>query len=164
MELESLSSLPDRFNLAFSDRGWIMYEMLNVEVAREATNLAEKGNMDAAEAVLVAHYNADTVRWLLGTMQAVTAFRSRMPLARKALDDYVAGRYHACVPVVLALMDGLVSEVHEKARGRARGFFADEVDLTAWDSIAAHDSGLAALSRVLGTSRRATRVEPISMP
>ena len=48
----------------------------------------------------------------------------RWHLAQKALIDYREARYHACVPVVLALLDGIVNEAHEKGRGLKLGFFA----------------------------------------
>jgi hypothetical protein len=83
-----------------------------------------------------------------------------MPLAQKALTDYCEGRYHACVPVVLALLDGMVSELHEKRRG----FFAEEVDLQAWDSIAAHSKGLNVLVSIFQKGRKTTRIEPIYLP
>ena len=83
-----------------------------------------------------------------------------MRLAQLAADDHEAGRFHASVPVVLALMDGLVSEVSENQRG----FFAEGVDLRAWDSIAAHDKGLNAIARIFQKTRRKTTTEPISVP
>ncbi len=76
-------------------------------------------------------------------------------LAGKALIDYQEERYHACVPVVLALLDGLVNELHEKRRG----FFADEVDISAWDSVAAHSSGLNVLGGIFKKGRQKTVTE-----
>jgi hypothetical protein len=60
--------------------------------------------------------------------------------------------------VVLALLDGFVNDLGE------RGFFADGVNLSAWDSIAAHDSGLAQLARIFQQGRRKTRAEQITVP
>lgn len=157
---EELSSLPDRFNDLFAPRGWIIYDLLNLEVAKSAVTKAEAGDFDDAEAELVAYYDADTVRLQLQMMQGIQAFRARMPLAQKALIDYREERYHACVPVILALMDGLVSELHEKRRG----FSAEDVDLKVWDSFAGHDTGLTALAKIFQTGRRTTRTEQISIP
>jgi hypothetical protein len=53
-----------------------------------------------------------------------------MRLAQFALEDHKAQRFHASIPVVLALTDGLVSEISENQRG----LFAEGVDLRAWDS------------------------------
>jgi len=157
---EDLATIPDRFNDIFAERGWIIYDMMNVEIAKAAIAKAEGGDIDGAEADLVDYYNAETVKWNLQTMYGVRAFHPRMPLAQKALTDYCEGRYHACVPVVLALLDGMVSELHEKRRG----FFAEEVDLQAWDSIAAHSKGLNVLVSIFQKGRKMTRVEPIFLP
>ena len=157
---EELAAVPDHFNDLFAERGWIIYDMMNVEIAKAAIAKAEGGDIDGAEADLVDYYNAETVEWKLQTMYSVKAFHPRMPLAQKALTDYCEGRYHACVPVVLALLDGMVSELHEKRRG----FFAEEVDLQAWDSIAAHSKGLNVLVSIFQKGRKTTRIEPIFLP
>lgn len=159
-QVKDLSVLPDKFNSFFSEKGWIIYGMMNVEVAKAAVDKAEAGNIDDAEADLVTYYDPDKVEWLLRTMMGIEAFRPRMPLAEKALIDYREERYHACVPVVLALLDGFVSELHEKRRG----FFAGDVDLSAWDSIAAHDKGLNVLTKIFQTGRKTTRTEQITIP
>lgn len=157
---EEFASIPDRFNDLFASRGWIIYEMMNLEVAKAAVERAESGDIDGAEDDLVNYYDAKTVSQQLQKMKGVVAFRPRMRLAEKALDDYREGRFHACVPVVLALLDGLVNELHEKNRG----FFAEGVELEAWDSIAAHSKGLNALADIFRKGRRRTTTERITIP
>lgn len=153
-----LAALPDRFNEVFASRGWIMYEMMDVDVARSAVTKATAGDLDGAERDLVDHYDAERIRHQLIWMGNVKAFRPRLRLAELARVDYVEGRYHACVPVVLALLDGLVNDLGP------RGFFAEGVNLEAWDSVAAHSSGLAELAKVLGKTRRKTRSESVAIP
>ena len=53
-----------------------------------------------------------------------------------------------------------MNDIHEKRRG----FFADEVDLTAWDSVAAHDKGLNALTKIFQKGRKKTVTDPITVP
>ena len=159
-QIEEMSQIPDRFNDLFASRGWIIYDLLNLEVAKAAIAKADSGDIDGAETDLVNYYSAGTVRWKLQTMKEIHAFRPRIPLAQKALVDYEQERYHACVPVVLALLDGLVNELYEKRRG----FFAEGVDLTAWDSISAHSRGLQVLTNLFQTSRKTTRIERIDIP
>lgn len=163
-EAAEIARVPDEFNGFFADRGWIMYDQLSFSVAKAAVEKAKRGDIDGAESDLVAYFDGDTVRWGVGTMRAVVAFRPRMELARKALLDYEEGRYHACVPVVLALLDGMVNEIHEKARGIRRGISADGADLSAWDSFAAHQSGLNRLLKVVQSGRRKTTTEEIRLP
>lgn len=157
---EELASIPDHFNDLFAPRGWIIYDRMKLEVAKEAIRKAEVGDVDGAEDDLVSYYDKETVRSNLQAMRAVVAFRPRMRLAEKALVDYSEERYHACVPVILALLDGLVNELHEARRG----FFVDKVSLEAWDSIAAHSKGLGALANVFKKGRRITTTEQITIP
>lgn len=162
--VDELATLPDEFNDLFADRGWIYYERINFSVAKAAVAKGKMGDLNGAEADLVAHYNAETVRSGLMLMRAVKAFRPRMELAEKALIDYREGRYHACVPVVLALLDGMVNEVHQKARGTRRGISAEGVDLSAWDSVAGHPTGLNRLMKIVQSGRRRTTTEQIRVP
>lgn len=80
----------------------------------------------------------------------IKAFKPRMRLINLALDDYLAERYHAIIPVVLALTDGLVNELHPDRRGIS----AEKTELQAWDSIAAHSQGLGKLKSILFKGRK----------
>lgn len=155
-----LSEFPDKFNDVFSSRGWIIYDNFNLEIAKEAVEIAET-DIDAAEQFLVDYYTPENVQFLLRMMQGVEAFRPRMELAELAFIDYKEERYHASVPVILALMDGLVNELN-KTQNLAMS--ADDSDLKAWDSITAHEKGLNALKEVLFKTRKTTRTEKITIP
>lgn len=159
-QTEELSRMPDQFNDIFGERGWIMYGAMNLEVAKRAVEKAKSGDIDGAEDDLVSHYDAETVKWHLSRMWGVRAFRPRMRLAEKAFTDHAEGRYHACVPVVLALMDGLVNELHPNHRG----FFANGTELAAWDSIAAHSRGLGILVRLFQKGQYKTTTEEMRIP
>lgn len=157
---EELASLPDRFNDLFAVRGWILFDQMDFKIAKSVVSKAESGDFDSAETELVNYFNAQTVQSKLETMVAVQAFRPRMPLAQKALIDYREGRYHACIPVILALLDGMITEVNQ----HRLGFFAEDVNLEAWDSIAGHSKGLMALSNIFKKGRRKTSTEQITIP
>lgn len=159
-EAEEFSTIPDRFNDVFAERGWIMHGDMSLDAAKEALSIADESSVDEAEELLVASYAPDEVEWMLRKMWAVEAFRPRMRLAELALRDYADGRYHASIPVVLAQLDGMVSQVHAERRG----FFAEEGDMTAWDSIAAHETGLNTLARLFRKGRRKLNEEPITVP
>lgn len=148
----------DRFNELMAPRGWIAYDLLNADVAKAVVRVAETGDIKGAEGLLVQHYGADQVAFELGTLQGIQAFRPRLRLAELALADYREGRYHASIPVVLALLDGMVNELGNQ------GFFSQTVDLVAWDSIAAHDRGLTELKRLLFKQRSRTTTDTIDLP
>lgn len=154
-----LQETPDKFNQYFSKLGWIAYESMNFDKMVEAVRLAEEGKMEEAEEVLINYYdNKDNLLFMISRLKGIEEFRPRIKLIHKALDDYIQGRYHACIPVVLMMIDGFVNDIEQK------GFFATETDLSVWDSIAAHDSGLNVLAKVLGESRKKTRTDEISLP
>lgn len=159
-EIEELSTVPDRFNNHFSERGWIIYENLNYEIAKEALALADAGRMEEAEDILVEYFSVKNITfWLKQMRNSVKAFNSRHQLAKLALRDYEEGRYHASIPVVLALLDGLVNELNGN-----KGFFANKTELEAWDSISAHKKGLVALGKIFKKGRYQTQTEEIRIP
>jgi hypothetical protein len=125
----------------------------------QAIEKAASSNIDEAEQDLIDYYS-DKIEVFITLMKAIKAFRSRITLARKAKEDYEAQRYYACVPVILMLLDGLISELSKNHRG----FFAEQSDLEAWDSISAHSKGLGLLSKTLGVTRTKTNTEPVTIP
>lgn len=176
--IDELSRLPDNFNEHFIERGWMCYENLNVPVAIEAVKLANEGDMEGAEKILVDYYDEETISHQLNVLKQVEGFtgkdfidpneakrsQSRWELARKALEDYVAGRYHASVPVVLALADGMVQQAHINATGEGGNLSAENVNHEAWNSIAGHSTGLEQLKDVIMKRRLKTRTAEIDIP
>lgn len=162
--IEDLTTIPDRFNYHFASLGWIMYEEMDLQIAKTALEKADSGDVNGAETYLTEYYNPDIVQQKMRRMKHIEEFGRRMPLAQKALADYREERYHACVPVMLALIDGMVNELHLKARGKRLGLSAEAVNLEAWDSISAHSNGLGILVRVLMKGRNMTTTQQISIP
>jgi hypothetical protein len=159
-ETRELISMPDRFNNLFTPHGWIIFDSLDMTVVKAAVQKGEAGDLEGAEADLVAYYTPENVEFLLRGMRGIKAFRDRMRLASLAAQDYAEERYHACIPVVLALMDGLVNEVNEANRG----MFAEGTELKAWDSVSAHARGWGELIKLLSKGRRKTYTEEITVP
>ena len=160
VQIKELISLPDRFNDLFASRGWIIFDTLNTQIIKTALLHGESNNLDDAESTLVNYYTPEIVKVHLQMMQGISAFRDRSRLANLAAIDYAEGRYHACIPVVLALMDGLVNELNEANRG----LFAEGTEVKAWDSVSAHDRGWGELIKVLSKGRRKTYNEKITSP
>lgn len=153
-----LKETPDEFNSLFSEQGWIAYETMNFEIMLKAVELAKSGGKDEAEQILVNHYDEAILRFSIMRLKGIQEFRPRINLIYNALDDYLAQRYYACVPIILMTIDGFVNDFEQK------GFFASDVDLSVWDTIAAHDSGLNQLSCIFGKARKKTTSDVISLP
>jgi hypothetical protein len=158
-DVENLAQLPKRFNTHFLSRGWIAYESLKTQIVIDAVEKADGNDVDGAEALLVSHYSYETVKFWLNQMNNIHTFKLRMRLARLALNDYKEQRYHACIPVILSLVDGLVNELN-----KGSGLFKENTDLVAWDSIAGHPESLTLLAKVLSKARGKTHSEEIFIP
>ncbi len=155
---KEIIEMPDRFNNHFSKNGWIAYESMNFELMKETVNLADKGKLEEAEAILVEQFDEPNLDFHLMKMKAIQEYQIREDLIKKAMTDYLFKRYHACIPVILSLIDGIVNDIEQK------GFFAQGVNLTAWDSIAAHNSGIQELKKILNKKRKKTTTDTITVP
>ena len=161
-QARDMTSLPGRFNSVLGPRGWIAYERMNHKLLRQATELAEGGGFEDAEALLMDAFDEESLRFQLKSMTAVAAFRPRAELLDLAAEDFLAGRHHAAVPVVLAQIDGIVADV------AGRTLFTKTKDilpkLIAWDSISAREGGLPDLVELMASPRHQTTAGPIEVP
>lgn len=158
-QFEMISKAPDKFNQHFAEKGWISHESMNQDLMFSCIKLAEKGQIDKAEQKLIDYYSSDKMKWLKHQFKGLDAFHKRYELINLAYDDTIAERYHACIPVLLMIIDGGVNDTD-----KTTGFFADRTDVTAWDSIAGHSNGLAILKEIFNDSRKRTTEEEITMP
>jgi len=135
---------------------------MNADLLRRSTQLAEAGRLDEAETLLVEACDPAMLRFQLGSMSAVAAYRPRDQLLRLAVEDHEAERYHAVVPVVLAQIDGLVAEII----GAAPFHRTKDVlgKLVAWDSISAQTGGLPDLISLMASPRFETTTGPLDVP
>ncbi|MEM1096897.1 MAG: hypothetical protein AAGJ10_20050 [Bacteroidota bacterium] len=163
-QMDRLANLPDRFNQQFADRGWVMFEAMNADVADEATSMAERGSVDEAEDYLANFWTTDQIRHHITQLKRVEAFRSRWRLAVDAETLYGQELYHACVLMVLAVLDGMVQETSARFLGINQNFSAEKTDLEAWNSIAGHSTGLSKLKQVMLRPRKKTNLEAITIP
>jgi len=162
--MKELATCIDRFDDLFSKVGWIAYWSMDTKILKGAVEKGNSGDINGAQTDLVLHYNPERVLFELKRMSEITAFQVRMPLARKALIDYKEKRYHACIPVVLALLDGMVNEICQKKLNKRCGFFSDNASMIAWDSIAAHSKGLNELAKNFRSGRYKTTIEEVQIP
>lgn len=151
--------LPDQFNELFAPLGWIAYESLNLDAMKQAIEIAETAGVERAERFLADYYDEETLKWGILCFNGHPDFRKRLRLVELAKVDYLAERYHASIPLLHSLTDGLVNDVSKHV-----GLFAVNSDMTAWDSIAAHETGLQSLAKLLGKGRNKTNEDEITIP
>ena len=158
-QVDKIIAIPDHFNSLFSDLGWIAYESMKLETMEKAINLAETTTIDIAESFLTESYDNETLHWGITWTNSTEAFRCRQRLILLAKDDYLAGRYHACIPLLLALLDGISNDISKHV-----GIFSDASNMTVVDTIAAHPTGLQKLSKTFCSARKKTNHEKIYIP
>lgn len=158
-QFKVISKSPDEFNNYFGDLGWIAHESMNHPLMMECIELAKSNNIKTAEEKLADYYTSENLKWLLGQLRSLPEFYVRYKLIRLAYEDTITQRYHSVVPNLLMVIDGGVNDID-----RSKGFFTDTVNLTAWDSIAAHSTGLSKLRNILNKGRTRTNSEEIFLP
>ena len=159
-EYYSIFESAEKFNTYFLDRGWCSYGLLNSDLVQRCIKLGDSGNFDEAERELVAYYKSEDIRYLAMIVRGRTGFKEYYDLFCAAYEDFKAGRYHACVPVFLMIVDGAVDRVI----GQHSGLFSQNTDLELWDSMIGHQNGLIRLIKIITRSRNKNNAEPIYIP
>ncbi|WP_088656334.1 hypothetical protein [Geofilum rhodophaeum] len=154
-----LSTLPDKFNKIFAQSGWIAHESMNSDLMEKAVGLAESGKIVEANHELVNYYCSGEIEWLLMHFKGIPEFAKRYDFIKLAYQDTIDKKFYSCIPILLMIIDGSVNDIDKN-----KGFFTESTDLTAWDSIAAHSSGLSVIRDVFNSNRKRTTTEPIDMP
>ncbi len=155
-----LTGLPDKFNEIFAPFGWIAYESMSVEVMKSAISTAEKNGIGDAEILLSEYYHdQNTLDFLFRRIQWYESFNKRMRLLNLVREDFEAKRYHACIPLLLALIDGIFNDLSNHV-----GLFAENSDATVWDSIVGHETGLQFIVSIFKQSRKKPMRNPLHYP
>ncbi|MDH5033982.1 hypothetical protein [Chryseobacterium cucumeris] len=158
-QFKEISESPDKFNKYFSELGWIAHESINHDLMLECIQLAESNNLNIAEEKLADYYTSEDISWLVSSVYGIPEFRKRNELINAAYEDTKAKRFYSAIPLLFMIIDGTVNDI-----SKSKGFFAENTDLTAWDSIAAHSTGLSKLRDILNVTRKGTTTDEIFFP
>ncbi|MDM1344217.1 hypothetical protein HXZ95_08195 [Acinetobacter pseudolwoffii] len=152
-------TLPDQFNDLFSKDGWICYGGLSQTILEKCIYLGSINKYEEAKELLINYIDQNKIDFILKKCTSREHFKDRLDLLKLLKIDYLNERYHACIPLLLALIDGLVNDI-----SRHVGFFAEKSDLELYDSITSHETGLPFLKVIMNTSRTKTAKERILIP
>ncbi len=156
-QLKYLGDTVDRFYDVLGSRNWIFHDSLSVD--RIATILDGYSTPEDAERQLIEYYmDPGDPHFLLRPPRAFPSLRTRMHLIQRARDDYFAGRYYACVLVLLTVMDGFVNEFEAVRRGL---HVREAEELDAFDAVVGHHMGLTNAHKTFRKMKGSTSEEPV---
>ncbi|MDP9352344.1 MAG: hypothetical protein M3P51_12485 [Chloroflexota bacterium] len=166
LELRDALDVPDQFNAVFGPRGWVAYLGLGADVMRHALSLTDSGEIAEAEQFLAGYYSREVLEGNLdAACESSEAFRRRERLLRLAIEDHLAGRYHASVHLVLSHIDGIAIDLTGRPFYHRQDFYAKYPEhMAAADTVAGHPTGLRVLAAVMGAYRRETTTTPLDTP
>jgi hypothetical protein len=157
-KVDEMADLPNRFNSYFSKDGWLAHGSLDFEVLKNAVDQHESAGSEAGVEVMMQYFSPDNLVARLYFLNWAEELRIRRRLIDLAFEDYLAGRYHAVVPVLLMVIDGAVNDAVGK------GFHSDGIELNVWDCITTADGSINSIKGIFQAGRRKTRTETISLP
>lgn len=155
----SILTLPDQFNKLFSKEGWICYGALSQSILEKSVRLGLDNKIEEAKLLLIDSIDENSIDLMLLKCRTREHFKLRIELLKLLKLDYLEERYHACIPLLLALIDGLVNDISAHV-----GFFAGKSDLELFDSITAHETGLPFLKIIMNGARKNTTTDKIKIP
>ncbi len=157
-QLRESSEGPDLYNQHFCSSGWVAHESLSFKKMLSAIRFAKQGRIEKGEKVLLSHYTPKNLRFMLIRFRNIEPFSKRTNLIEQAIKDYKSKRFSSCVLHLLITIDGVVNDIENT------GFFANNINLLAWDSIAGHSSSLKKLKKLFCKSRKDTNTKEIFIP
>lgn len=128
--------IPDLFNEAFANKGWIATGSLSMEVMKHALELHKNGRPEEAIESIVAWFDEENIAFQIRRARRHHRADLRDTQLREALKLYLEGRYFAAVPLILIACDGMASDIAGYSP------FKLEADLNCFDSIVGHESAL----------------------
>jgi ASC-1-like (ASCH) protein len=136
--LSRLVETVDSFYDLLGHRNWVFHGDMNLKFIEKVIG-AE--NSEEAEARLISYYqDRKATEFLFTRLFRIEGFRPRLPTISRAYEDYLAGRYYACILALVPVLDGTVNDTEKTKR---RGLHAREPEeMIAWDSVTAHHLGL----------------------
>lgn len=131
-------STVDKFYALLGSRNWIFHDDMNLPALQK---IVSAKSAEKAEERLIEYYqDAESLKFLVLRLHKLPAIRPRLELVQKASEDYLNGRYYACVLTLIAVMDGTVNDVDKAIR---KGLHARKTnEMVAWDSVTDHHLGL----------------------
>ncbi len=156
---KEISTIADRFNEIFSEHGWIASEDMSNIFMEQAVKLFNESGIDKAEKFICTSFDSTYFTLHSQRMKAVWVWNeNRSRLLNLAFTDHEQGRYHASIPVVLALIDGLSFDTNKAS------FFDKKSALTIKDGVAAHETGLRKLSNAISEQKSKTNINLLHFP
>lgn len=151
--------LPDRFNAAFADQGWIATGSFALDVMRTAVELHHQGKAEDAQSAILEWFTEDNIRlFAITRARRFHAAHLRDDQLEEALRLYQEERYMAAVPLILIACDGFASDVSGISP------FEKNADLTCFDSITGHQTSLPALMKLFIQGVRKSTDAELSIP
>ena len=159
LQRSDVLTLPDRFNNAFAQEGWVATGSMSVDTMQRAVELYEAGKNQEAEDEIIAWFQEDTIN-LLAINRAKTFNKAgnRWHQLREALKLTFEERYWAAVPLILIACDGFASDVLGTSP------FEKDANLSAFDSIAGHSNSLPYLIKALTKGVRKSSDKELTLP
>lgn len=159
IEKSRILTLPDQFNTFFAQKGWIYHNSIPQVIVEKSVEFALNNNFEEAYALLINMVDESYINLIVKKCKTREHFKERVSLLKLLKIDYLEQRYHACIPLLLALLDGLANDISKHI-----GFFTEGLDLELFDSMTAHETGLPFLKTIMNSSRKTTTTEMIQIP
>lgn len=153
-----LVQLTFSFHAAFSEKGWIFSDSMNVETAQKALDAHLKGEPEEAEAILANEFTGENLDHIIQRMCLLKEFSLRRHQLQEASRLTREERYVAATPLLLIIADGVGSDAFKKS------IFSNDVDVNEPDSFAGQPEALPKLIHKMGGMRQKTIRDDLTFP
>ncbi len=156
-EMNALSGLIDGYYELLGSRNWIFSDYLSLE---KMETVIDSSTPEEAEKKLIDYFKEDEVLdTAIMRLNKFPDMRPRIPLLKKAKQDFLEGRYYSSVLVTISVMDGFVNDAFKEERKGLHARTEDEMHTD--DCVATVFNGLPSVQGVFRKSFHKLNDEPI---
>lgn len=153
-ETDALLADRDSFAERYAPLGWAVFDNISSSVMREVVDV----DSDVGETRLVEyHLDPEMLRFRSQRLKC-ERYRPWLDLYERAIERAGAEDYLSCVPLILMIVDGLVT------RSTGRHAFSGGTDAPVFDSIASGPGGVAGALSLMGVQRGRVNETELLLP
>jgi len=148
---------PKKYNKYFGEEGFIAYESIDYNMLKHAVDLHEEEQHQDAIEHIMKYYSPSSIEKNISSMRRMGEFKNRIKFINFALEDYKNKKYYAVIPILLMMIDGIVSDFANKG-------FHTEGNLDVWGSLLINNNGLSTIQNIFMKTQKKTTTEKILLP
>lgn len=157
-EMKKIYDYPQKYMNYFSSYGFVIYPSIDFTMVKLSVDLYERDEIDNSLNNIYSYYSYANIKERFFIIKKSNINYERIRFLENALNDYKNEKFYAVIPILLMMIDGIVSDLDKY------GIHSSKNELQAWDMFDVENESLKIIKDVFTKGRKKTTVERIPYP